>query len=54
MGRWGDGKQGRVVVQVFSPLPLVPNAQCPMPNAQCPKKIVRLSVAKDSRTSIMI
>jgi len=43
MGRWGDGemgsrgdgKQGRVLVQVFSPLPLVLNAQCPMPKKLC-------------------
>ncbi|MBD2678381.1 hypothetical protein H6G98_11830 [Nostoc sp. FACHB-857] len=39
MGRWGDGEQGsrgaeeqgRVFVQVLSPLPL-----CPMPYAPCP------------------
>jgi len=42
MGRWGDGEQGRVVVQVFSPLPLCTSAPgascapCPMPHAQCP------------------
>jgi len=44
MGGWGDGgmgrqgRQGRVFLQVLSPVTLcpMPNAQCPMPNAQCP------------------
>ncbi|WP_143861757.1 hypothetical protein [Nostoc linckia] len=30
MGRWGGGEMS------FSPLPLLPDARCPMPDARCP------------------